>query len=134
MQFNVRRWMLETYQPTDGELVLRRIYPFVFTAIGVAVAVVSFVLGKDWQSTGLQVAVVSIVFGIFTAGLVPGWSFLVGFVSFLVPMLLLFFVSIPAVRDGEPIPVRVDVINGVASVGLILLSVFGPGQRHVYKH
>jgi hypothetical protein len=127
------RWLQTTYQPTRKELRFRRIAPFIFTAIGAGVAVVALALGGVWSSTGIQVAVVSITFGIFTAGKVPGWSFLIGFVGFLVPMLLLFLVCIPCVSNGEPIPQSVDLINGAASILLICMSVFGPGQKHVYQ-
>jgi len=124
--------------PQGAELWGRRIIAIVVLLIAVVAYVVPRVSGDDDFWTGLrpvslQAAILIATFAVFSASVQNNRSFLVGVAGVLFPLFMLYVVALPAAAVGESTPEWADLMTGVFSIFLLGVSVFGPGERHIFE-
>lgn len=107
--------------------------PGSFLLVAIVVTVIASSLEGRWFSIGLQIGVLSVLFGLVSVGVMNGWLFVVGFVGFVVPAILLGTQSVPAAGHDADAPGWVEIVNAFATVGLAALAAFGPGAKNIYK-
>lgn len=124
--------------PQGRELWGRRIIAVLVFLMAVVAYVVPRIAGDEDFWTGLrpislQAAILIATFAVFSASVQNNRSFFIGVAGVLFPLIILYVVALPAAAVGESTPEWADLMTGAFSIFLLGLSVFGPGERHIFE-
>lgn len=126
--------------PQGAELWGRRVLAvllLIMAVVAYAVPRISIESGDDFwvnlRPVSLQAAVLIATFAVFSTAVQDSRSFFIGVAGVLIPLVILYTVALPAAAVGENAPEWADLMTGLVSIFLLFLSVFGPGQRNIFK-